>query len=450
MIGYYLRLAFASFRRTPGITALMVLAIAVGIGVCVMTLTIYHAMSGNPIWWKSDQLYSVTLDSWDPTEPADDERPTLPPDQLTYRDAEAVYRSDIPKRKVIMYRTAGIVSGSGASGTIEPQEAVTRVTTSDFFEMFEVPFRYGKGWDAKADLGPEPVMVLSHELNDKLFGGQNSVGRTLRWNDHEFRIIGVLDNWQPQPKFYDLNNGSFDSPEKIHIPWKWGETLALPTYGNSNCWRPQPIESFKDFMASDCVWVQAWVELPNIAARYRMQSMLDAYTDNERKAGRFPRPRNNRLTDVDQWLKDQRVVESDNRVLVGLAFAFLAVCLINTVGLLLAKFLNGAAITGVRRALGASRRDIFKQHMVEVSAVAIAGAVLGLAFGALGLAGIRTLYSLSAVFIGNSAGYQGLAHLDVSSYLTAVGLAVIATCVAGLYPAWRIGRIAPAVYLKNQ
>ena len=42
--------------------------------------------------------------------------------------------------------------------------------------------------------------------------------------------------------------------------------------------------------------------------------------------------------------------------LVGLAFAFLAVCLINTVGLLLAKFLNAAPITGVRRALGASRR----------------------------------------------------------------------------------------------
>ena len=62
MIGYYFRLALASFRRTPGLTALMVLAVAIGIGVCVTTLTIYHAMSGNPIWWKSDQLYAVTLD----------------------------------------------------------------------------------------------------------------------------------------------------------------------------------------------------------------------------------------------------------------------------------------------------------------------------------------------------------------------------------------------------
>ena len=48
-------------------------------------------------------------------------------------------------------------------------------------------------------------------------------------------------------------------------------------------------------------------------------------------------------TNVGKWLRDNKVVDTDNRVLVGLAFAFLAVCLINTVGLLLAKFLNGAA-----------------------------------------------------------------------------------------------------------
>ena len=57
MFGYYLRLALKSFGRNPGITVLMVLAIALGIAVCVMTLTVYHAMSGNPIWWKNDRLY---------------------------------------------------------------------------------------------------------------------------------------------------------------------------------------------------------------------------------------------------------------------------------------------------------------------------------------------------------------------------------------------------------
>jgi putative ABC transport system permease protein len=448
MSGYYFRLALASFRRNPGLTALMVMAIAVGIGVCVMAMTIYHSMSGNPIWWKSDQLYAATLDNWSVTEPADDRRPTLPPDQITYRDAQALRRSDIPKHTVVMYRTAGVISGQGPNGAIAPLNAATRVTTGDFFRMFDVPFRYGRGWDAKADADPQPVLVLSAEMNNRLFGGTDSVGRTLRWNDREFRIIGVLDDWQPMPRFYDLNSGAFVSPEDVYIPWHWGETLELPAYGSSNCWKPD-VKSFKDLLVSECVWIQAWVELPNGTARARMQAFLDAYTDNERRAGRFARPRNNRLTDVEQWLKDQQVVQSDNRVLVGLSFTFLTVCLINTVGLLLAKFLNGASISGVRRALGASRRDLFMQHMVEVGVIACFGALFGLGLGALGLKGFRARYELSSKF-GGSGGLQALAHIDHASVLIAIVFALIATFAAGVYPAWRIGRIQPAVYLKNQ
>ena len=62
MFGYYLELAFRNLKRNPGLTALMIGAVALGIAVCVMTLTLYRAMSGNPIWWKNDVLYAVTMD----------------------------------------------------------------------------------------------------------------------------------------------------------------------------------------------------------------------------------------------------------------------------------------------------------------------------------------------------------------------------------------------------
>src|SRR5215472_8694491 len=103
MLGYYLRLALRSFARTPGITALMVLAIALGIAVCVMTLTVFHAMSGNPIWWKNDRLYVVTMDNWDPNHAFDDKHPEQPPFLMTYKDARYVAGSSIPQRKVVMY-----------------------------------------------------------------------------------------------------------------------------------------------------------------------------------------------------------------------------------------------------------------------------------------------------------------------------------------------------------
>jgi putative ABC transport system permease protein len=444
MLGYYLRLALKSFRRNLGLSALMVLAIALGIAVCIMTLTVYHAMAGNPIWWKNDRLYAVTMDNWDPQRGYRKDS-GLPPPEMTYQDTHYLMSSSIPLRKVVGFATNMVVSGAGQ---VPPATIQARVTTADFFAMFDVPFLYGGGWGANADDPAQPLVVLSRTENDKLFGGANSVGRTLRLADHEFRIVGVLDDWRPQPRFYDLNGGTFDDPENAFIPFGWGPALELLNDEETDCWGSQQVDNYKDFMASDCVWLQMWVELPDAASRVRMQGFMDDYWATQHKAGRFQRPRDNRLTNVGDWLRDNKVVDTDNRVLVGLAFAFLAVCLINTVGLLLAKFLNGAAVTGVRRALGASRRQIFTQHLVEVGALAAVGAGLGLALAALGLAAVHHMYAAAHLY--EHGGYQELMHFDTRGVLWAVILACAATLAAGLYPAWRIGRLPPALYLKSQ
>jgi len=444
MFGYYARLALKSFRRNLGLTTLMVLAVALGIAVCIMTLTVYHAMSGNPIWWKNDRLYAVTMDSWDPNQQYNRTGPSTPPPQMTYKDATYLLNSSIPERKVKMYTVDGVISAAGPA----PQRISTRLTTADFFAMFDVPFLYGAGWPAAADSPPQPSIVLTREMNEKLFGGVNSVGRTLRWNDHEFRIVGVLNNWFPRPRFFDLNGGSFQRPDDAYIPFAWGPELQLQSSGNTDCWKPEKVDTTEEFLGSDCIWLQVWVELPDAAARERMQTFMDAYWAEQHRAGRFQRPRDNRLTNVAQWLRVQQVVDNDNRVLVGLAFAFLAVCLINTVGLLLAKFLNAAPITGVRRALGASRRQIFVQHLVEVAMVSALGALLGLLLAILGLAAVHHMYS--AAHLGRPGGYQELTHFDAVGVLWAIVLAIAATLAAGLYPAWRVGRLPPAAYLKSQ
>lgn len=445
MLGYYFQLAFRNLRRNPGLTVLMIGAVALGIAVCVMTLTMYRAMSGNPIWWKNDVLYAVTMDFWDPEQPADEDRPALPPTQLTYRDALAVFASDIPKHKVIMHKAVGILAVDDAK--VKPERVATRVTSADFFAAFDVPFQYGGTWTDSADTGPEPVMVISRKMNDKLFGGANSVGRRVRWSDKEFRIVGVRDDWMPLPTFYDVNNGSLEEPEDVYIPFGWNAALELYSTGNTNGWKPEEINSYQDFLNSEDIWIQMWVELPDAATRDRFQAFLDNYAAEQKRGGRYRRPMNNRLTKPDQWLVDNEVVGNDDRVLVGLAFAFLAVCLLNTVGLLLAKFLNNAPMTGVRRALGASRRQVFLQHLVEVGVISSIGALLGLALGSLLLMGLRALYTVDP---SDAGGTQALAHVDVTSVVTALALAFFATIAAGLYPAWRIGRIPPASYLKAQ
>jgi putative ABC transport system permease protein len=84
------------------------------------------------------------------------------------------------------------------------------------------------------------------------------------------------------------------------------------------------------------------------------------------------------------------------------------------VGLLLAKFLNNAPMTGVRRALGASRKQVFFQHLVEVGVISSIGAVLGLALGGLLLMGLKALYTVDVT---DAGGTQALAHVDLTASL---------------------------------
>jgi putative ABC transport system permease protein len=439
MLAYHLRLAFKSLRRTPGVAALMIAAIGLGVGVCVTTLTVWRLMSSNPLEHKNDVLYVATLDNWDPLQPMYPNSPHLPPDQVTYRDAVALFASDIPTRKVMM-RKGSFVLDPGQKDGLKPFALVARLATSDFFAMFDVPLLYGSAWTRAHDEAAAPVVVLSHRINQKVFGGQNSVGRTIQLDGRDYEVIGVLDEWAPMPKIYDLTTGAFDWPEDVFMPFEIGIRLQLPSAGNTNCWRYQTLNTFDEFLQSDCVWIQFWAELPDRERVERFQTFIDNYVLEQKRLGRFERPLNNRLTPPDEWLEANEVVRDDNRVLVGLSFMFLAVCVLNMIGLLLAKFLGAAPIVGLRRALGASSSDIFKQHLVEVGLIGIGGGIVGIVLAWLGLLGVRSLYD----------NYDLLTRLDVSMGLVALGIALLSGLIAGAYPTWQVCRMEPARYLKTQ
>jgi putative ABC transport system permease protein len=94
----------------------------------------------------------------------------------------------------------------------------------------------------------------------------------------------------------------------------------------------------------------------------------------------------------------------------------------------------------VRRALGASRRAIFAQYLVEAGAVGFAGGIAGHGLSLLGLWAVRQ----------QPASYAELAHIDLGMLLLTFVLAVVASILAGLLPAWSAMQVAPAVQLKSQ
>ena len=438
MLTYYLKLALKSMRRNPIMTGLMVAAIAVGIGISMTTLTVHHLMSSNPIPEKSDVLFAVTLDSWNPLRPFDDDHPERAPHQLTFQDAERLVKLARGKRQTAMFESSLVIEPL-EEGEL-PFEAGARVTGGDFFRMFNVPFLYGGGWDHSADDAAEPVVVLTKALNERLFGGEDSVGRRLTMEGREFTVVGVIDTWDPTPRFYDPINGGFQEVQDMFIPFSLTRSLELNSAGSDWGWKSEVITTFEQWLNSESCWIQYFVELDSPRDRGEYVAHLDAYVGEQKKLGRFERPMNNRIYNVMEWMDYHEVVEDDAKVLVGLSFLFLVVCVLSTIALLITKFTGKQGEISIRRALGASRHAIFGQQMVEVSMIGLTGGVFGLLLAGLGLQGIDLLYDAPS----------GLVRLDWIMVVTAVAVSVASGMLAGLYPAWRVCQIAPATQLKTQ
>ena len=439
MLRYYLKLGFLSIRANPALSALMVAAIAIGIGACMTIVTVRHVMADNPIEHRNDMLFHVQVDNWNPNDPY--EEPNEPPEQVTHLDATALLAAGRAHRQAIMFKSSRVVQPEDEE--ILPFQEEVRATSADFFAMFDVPFLYGSGWDAAADAGEERVVVLSKAMNERLFGGEDSTGQMLMMNNEPYRILGVLDYWNPVPKFYDLNNNPFEGPEEIYAPFSLAVSGQWGSSGNNSCWKPPEEGGYEGYLVSECIWIQMWVELRSAADRDAYAQFLDDYVTEQKQLGRFPRDLNNRLSTPEEWMINREVVDDTVGVLLSLAVLFLVVCLLNTIGLLLAKVIRRRNDISLRRALGASKAELFKQYIIEAGMIGVAGGIAGIGMTWLGLRGIENVFS----------GYdfiESLVTMDWQMVGLAVALSIVSALCAALYPTWRACRVSPASTLRIQ
>lgn len=438
MLAYQIRIALKSIRRNPVLSTLLVAGIGLGIAVSTAFVTIYYLMSRDPIPEKSSILYHVQMDAWDPNRPWDDDDPQEPPDQMTFRDVMGVMESDIPTYKSGMYKASLTIHPEGEND--RPYRAMTRMCFADFFPMFDVPFQYGSGWGPSVDENVEPVVVLSTETNQRLFGGENSVGRKVRIEDRDFTVVGVIKPWRPMPKFYDVTNFEFGESEEIFLPLTFSRPLEVDSAGNDSGWKFDSDGSYESWLQSESVWLQMWVQLDNERQKEEFEAFLNAYALDQRQLGRFQRPINNKLRDVMQWMDVQEVVPEEAMSFLIIGALFLIVCSVNLIGLLLGKFLARGPEVGVRRALGASKLSVFVQHLVECELIGVMGGILGLGLS------VVTLKFVNNLFVDANFNFA----LDLNMVGAGVLLSLVAGAIAGVYPAWRICRIEPASHLKTQ
>ena len=437
MFGYYLELAMRSLKRSPGLTALMVLAIGFGVAASMTSWSVFRAVSGDPIPWKSSQLFVPQIDMWGPQgrDPDGD-----PPNAMDYTDAVALMRGHRAKLQSAMYQISPSIVPSDAAK--HPINVSGHAVYGEFFPMLDVPFKYGSGWSASDDQNRAQVVVISSKLDQKLFGGADSVGKLVNVEGKDYRVVGVLNDWNPQPRFYDVvNSGGFSTEgDAVFMPFQTAIQAAIPNDGNTNCNAVPKESGFVGLQHSSCAWIAFMAELDSASAVTAYRNYLNGYARDQQQAGRFGWAPNNRLRDLPAWLDSQHVVPSDTKVSLLVALGLLLVCLVNTVGLLLAKFLRRSSEIGVRRALGAPRAAIYTQFLTEAGIVGAAGGVLGLLLTAAGVASVGWVLPKDIA---------ALARLDVSLLVLTLLVAVIATMLAGLYPTYRASRVQPAWQLKS-
>jgi putative ABC transport system permease protein len=442
VFGYYMHLGLRSLRRNIVLTLFMIVTMGIGIGAAMTELAVMTAISRDPIPDKSTQLFAPRIDVWSAQNP--DEYKAHPfigalPHLLTYRDAVALMQEHGGSHESAMY---GVRMGVSPA-TARPFSARGRAVFADFFRMFEVPFSAGAAWRDLDDTGATDVAVITDLMAQRLFSRGRAVGKLLYLDGRQYRIVGVLAEWNPTPRFYDLDNvgGSmFGQGEQFFIPFSTAIARHVPTADRPICVSNiTSVAGWQPLLHSECAWIGFWTELPTVAAANRYRQFLEDYASEQHRAGRFKWTPLVDLMNVKQALAEANLVSDEIRLGAWVGGGFLSLCLINVVGLMLAKFYGRAAEISVRRALGGAKSDIFFQCVAETVVIGAAGGSLGLALTAVGLAAQRKLLG---------SDMDRLAHFDGHVVVTTLAVTLLATICAGLFPTWCMTRLQPGWLLK--
>ena len=420
-----------SLTRSRLLSCQIILAMAFGIAAFSSAWGALLSLTGDPLKDVGRETYHPQVDP----RPLDiKDASGSPPDDLTLRDARAIFQfSPSGRRAMSSLNWLPMEPVEGQLHEKRMTMVFARGANSDFFKLFRAHFAYGSAWSSSSDNDGSEVVVISKKLNLQLFGGKNSIGNHLQLAGKLFTIIGILNDWEIVPRVYDLNDGAYAQAEDVFMPFEtW---LDLPQdygYGPMKCWANEQADMDHNPRSETCTWVQLWVRLfPSEVAQY--VDLLKGYSEQQRALGRFQRSPNVKLKNADEWLVYKKVVPDAIKIQLWVAFGLLAVCLVSTSALLGVKFRGDFSELGIRRALGASKRQVFLELLSQGIVIGMLGGIGGIG---LGLAVVRIMKS-------SGQDYAQFLGVSFSSALFSLIVALCSALVAAVVPAYVAANESP-------
>jgi putative ABC transport system permease protein len=273
----------------------------------------------------------------------------------------------------------------------------------------------GRFFDAAETAGAAPVAVLGEAAAASLFGVDDPIGRHVKVNEQWFQVIGVAG---PQLTVQS-DVGGLPAQDRNNL-------IYVPLY--SAIFRLEDGQSRqKDEIDGIYLQIQSSDNIPASAALLR--GLLNV---SHREAGDFT------IVSPAELLAEQRRTQRIfELVMVAIASISLLVGGIGIMNIMLASVMERTREIGIRRAIGARRRDVVRQFLIETTIISLTGGLVGIIVGV----------GLSQA-IGYLAGWSTI--VTTSSIVLAFFVSVSIGLVFGLYPAMRAARLDPVTALHYE
>ena len=429
-MGYDLRLTLRTLARSPLFTAVAVLSLALGIGANTSIFSLLDQVLYRSLAVRDPKALVVFhVDDHSSGSSSSDNQQTV----FSY----PMYR-DLRDRSTAF---SGVVARAGQHVSVswngQTERARAEIVSGNLFDVLGVWAAMGRALTPEDDGAPgaHPVVMLSHDYWVRRFAADPGVlNQKVAINGHPMLVIGIAP-----AGFRGVLSG--ENPE-VFAPIAMQRELT-PTWDGLTDRRTR----WLNILARLKPGVSAQQAQAAIATVYRplMEAQVKQFPEASQRANQLILSQKLELQPAAQGINQlQQAWEKPLVALMALVGLVLLIACANVANLLLARAASRRREMAIRLALGAGRRALGRQLLIESLVIALAGGLAGL------LVSVWTTRALLRVLPADATGGWIAATLDVRLLLFALALSVVTGLLFGLAPALQAGRAEVASTLREQ
>jgi len=392
----YFRYALRQLKRNPGFTLAAVLTLALGIGASTAIYTMLYATLLAPMPYPHpEQLVMV----W--SKIGGDRNEVSAGDFLDWKRQNSVFQQ----------LSAWSGEDFNLSTPDHPEVVSGQVATPGWFSM--QGFRFFLGRDVlpeEGEPGKDHEVVLTHRLWERLGANRAIIGQPIRMNAELYTVVGVLEPGVADRLPVDLSVPLAFKPEQINHNFHWLDVMGRMKPGVS------------------------------LAA-----AQADMEVVGRRISRDYPESTKSWSVRVEPLRNDfipRRTILTLQLLMGAVGFVLLIACA-NLANLLLAKAGARQKEVAIRSSLGASRRELFTQFMIESLLLAALGSAVGVGFAQ------ALLKGFIAIMPPSTLPSDADIRIDLAVLAFTVAVTVVSAILFGWAPAWQAAGVDPNTALKE-